>query len=234
MDITTESINKILSLGERKVEEVYDRAYQNGPQGLLPILPPKAETLAINTLTGIVDYSPESAQMLHVVGHKRVDVLEKQFSDSWLTRSTYLTAVHESPVFRFGQFMNVEDFIIALQSMFVQDENTAAILKIVGNIKDEAVNQYSDDGVTQAVTARAGISRVEVVPVPNPVTLRPYRTFMEVEQPASTFVFRMQSGKGQQPSCALYEADGRMWSLTAIKSIKSWLSDKIPGIKIIA
>jgi hypothetical protein len=118
--------------------------------------------------------------------------------------------------------------------MFVQDENTAAILKIVGNIKEEASNTFADDGITQSVATRAGISRVEIVPVPNPVTLRPYRTFMEIEQPASTFVFRMKSGKGQPPTCALYEADGRMWRLEAIKKIKEWLADKMPGIKIIA
>lgn len=229
------AIDKILSLGGTRPEVIKGRMYANGPTGILAIRPPMAESLTINTLTGIEDYDPDAKkQMIHVVDHKRVDILDIDFSDEWLTRSTYLTAVHESPVFRFGQHMNVEDFIIALQAMFVQDENTAAILKIVGNIKDETVIQYADDGVTQAVTAKAGISRVEVVPVPNPVTLRPYRTFMEVEQPASTFVFRMQSGKGQSPSCALFEADGRMWRLEAIKNIKEWLAAKIPGVKIIA
>jgi hypothetical protein len=235
-----EAIEKILSLGTSKTEVIKDRIYSNGPSGILPIKPPKAETLAINTLTGIVDcYYPDDPRpdpliMIHVVDHKRVDILEANFSDNWMTRSTYLTAVHESPVFPFGRNMDVESFIINLQAMFVQDENTAAILKIVGNIKEEAVTQHTDDGITQAITARVGIARVESVAVPNPVTLRPYRTFMEVEQPASTFVLRMVGGKGQQPSCALYEADGRMWQLEAIGNIKKWLSEKITGIKIIA
>jgi hypothetical protein len=235
------AIEKILSLGGTKVEIINGRTYGNGPAGIIPIKPPKAETLTINTLTGIVDLMPlDSVQleerdvMLHVVDHKSVSLMDHNFSDHWLTRSTYLTAVHESPVFRFGQFMDVETFIIHMQAMFVQDESTAAILKVAGNIKEEAVTQFSDDGVTQGVTAKAGISRVEVVPVPNPVTLRPYRTFMEIEQPMSTFVFRMQGGKGNSPTCALFEADGRMWQLEAIKNIKLWLSEKIPRMKIIA
>jgi hypothetical protein len=229
------AIEKILSLGESKAEVIKDRQYANGPGGIQPLRPPKAETLTINTLTGIVDYGPTDDTMLHVVSHKHVDLLDKFFDeDGWMTRSTYLTAVHESPVFQFGQFMNVENFIINIQALFVQDENTAALLKVVGNIKDEAVNQFNDDGVTQSVTAKAGISRVEVVAVPNPITLRPYRTFMEIEQPASTFVFRMKSGKGEPPSCALFEADGRMCRLEAIKNIKEWLAEKIPGVKIIA
>lgn len=230
-----EAIEKILSLGPTRAEIINGRQYGNGPAGILPIKPPKAETLTVNTLTGIVDYLPdEKRTMIHVVDNKQVTLVDEDFSEGWMGRSMYLSAVHESPVFQFGQFYDVETFIIRLQSMFVQDENTAAILRIVGNIKEEAVNQYNDDGVTQAVTAKSGISRVEVVPVPNPVTLRPYRTFMEIEQPASTFVFRMHAGKGNPPMCALFEADGRMWRLEAIKNIKAWLQDKIPGIKIIA
>ena len=232
------AINKILSLGGTKSEEIAGRLYSNGPQGIIAIKPPKAETLKINTLTGIMDFYADSSAELdmiaHIIDHTTVDLLERGFTDEWLTRSTYLTAVHESPVFAFGRNMDVENFIINLQAMFVQDENTAAILKIVGNIKEEVVTQHTDDGVTQAVTAKVGIARVEAVAVPNPVILRPYRTFMEVEQPASTFVLRMTGGRGQQPSCALYEADGRMWQLEAIKNIKAWLSEKITGIKIIA
>lgn len=230
----TEAIDKILSLGNTTEQIINDRTYSNGPGGIKPLYPPKAEILTINTLTGIKDFSPSMKQMIHVVDHKRVDVLDLVFSDNWLTRSTYLQAVHESPVYKFGQYYDVEDFIIAMQSMFVQDDTTALILKLVGNIKDDAVTNFNDDGVTQKVTAKTGISLVSGVPVPNPVTLRPYRTFMEVEQPASTFVFRVKGGKGEAPYCALFEADGRMWRLRAIQKIKEWLEFEIPGVKIIA
>lgn len=225
-----EAIDRILSLGEYNPETIDKRTYQNGPGGILALKPPKAETLVINTLTGIVDYKPDVKQLAHVIDHKTVHVIDAEYVDEWLTRSIHLTAVHESPVFRFGQFMDVEEFIINLQALFVQDEHTAAILKVVGNLKEENVTQFNDDGQTQAVTARAGISTVTTVPVPNPVALRPYRTFMEIEQPESTFVFRMRSGG----LCALFEADGRMWRLEAIKSIREWLDKQIPGIKVIA
>ncbi|OPY83167.1 MAG: hypothetical protein A4E71_02922 [Smithella sp. PtaU1.Bin162] len=227
-------IEKILSLGGYKDQVINGRTYANGPSGILPILPPKAETLTINTLTGIKDYAPGTGEMLHVVDHKTVNVISEDYSDKWLTRNTYLTAVHESPVFKFGQYVDVENFIIALQAMFVQDDTTALMLKLVGNIKDDGVSNFNDDGVTQVVTAKTGISLVNNVPVPNPVTLRPYRTFMEIEQPASTFVFRIKGNKGEAPYCALFEADGRMWRLHAIKKIREWLEFEIPGVKIIA
>ena len=195
----------------------------------------RPKTLIINTLTGIVDYGTvPSTQMVHVIDHKTVMVIEKDYHDDWMTRSTYLKAVHESPVFQFGQFMDVETFIINIQAMFAQDENTDRLFRVVGNIKEEAVANFSDDGITQGVTAKAGLSTVALVQVPNPVTLLPYRTFMEIEQPASTFVFRMRGEKGAPPSCGLFEADGRMWRLQAISGIKFWLAQRLPGVKIIA
>jgi len=229
-----EAITKILAIGQSVSTDINRRTYAIGPGGITPIKPPKAETLVINTLTGLTDLGLPGEVIIHVLDHKTVNVIDKDYADNWLTRSTHFSAVHESPAYPFGQFYCVEDFIIAIQSMFVQDATTALVLKVVGNVKDEGVSNFCDDGVTQKVTAKTGISVVGSVQVPNPVTLRPYRTFMEIEQPASTFVFRMKGGQGEQPKCALFEADGRMWRLEAIKGIKTWLSEKIPGIKIIA
>ena len=69
--------------------------------------------------------------------------------------------------------------------------------------------------------------------MPNPVELAPYRTFPEVEQPISKFIFRMQEG----PRAALYEADGGAWRNKAILSIKEYLQEELKeleNIEIIA
>ena len=58
--------------------------------------------------------------------------------------------------------------------------------------------------------------------VPNPVTLRPYRTFTEVTQPESEFVFRMKDDS-MSVYCALFEADGGAWKREAMKNIKEHL-----------
>ena len=131
-------------------------------------------------------------------------------------------------------FRSLESFIIGLQAYFVQDENTAALLKVVGNIKDEQVQQFSDDGRTQTVTVKTGLSLASLVEVPNPITLRPFRTFPEIEQPESLFVFRMRQQEKQPPACGLWEADNKLWKVTAIKSIAAWLHEKLPDIPIIA
>ena len=88
-------------------------------------------------------------------------------------------------------------------------------------IKDESIAQYGDDGVTQKATIKTGITSVGDAVVPNPVNLRPFRTFIEVEQPESAFVFRMKQGNGVE--CAIFEADGGAWKNAAMKSIKDYL-----------
>ena len=55
------------------------------------------------------------------------------------------------------------------------------------------------------------------------VTLQPFRTFLEVEQPAGEYIFRVQPGN----SCALFEADGGLWRLKAMDLVKGWLKNNL-------
>lgn len=63
---------------------------------------------------------------------------------------------------------------------------------------------------------------MEDVIVPNPVSLRPYRTFSEVKQPESNYVFRIKdSDRG--PAFKLVEADGGLWKNATMRKIKEYL-----------
>src|SRR5699024_5213817 len=112
-------------------------------------------------------------------------------------------------------YHDMEQLIIALQSKFTRiakGDDRDLILKVVGNVKEENIRNTGDDGMTQAVTIRTGIAGAEGVKVPNPVELAPYRTFLEVKQPESDFIFRMKVG----PRGAIFEADGGVWRNKAI------------------
>ena len=87
---------------------------------------------------------------------------------------------------------------------------------------------YGDDGVTQKATVKKGINGKEDAVVPNPVNLRPYRTFTEVEQPESEFVFRMKQSD-HDVCCALFEADGGAWKREAMKKVKEYLEFELNG-----
>lgn len=55
------------------------------------------------------------------------------------------------------------------------------------------------------------------------VTLRPYRTFLEVEQPESEFLLRLREGG----KIGLFEADGGMWKQQAKKNIAEYFQEEL-------
>ena len=76
--------------------------------------------------------------------------------------------------------------------------------------------------VSQKTTIKTGIANKTDVIVPNPVKLRPYRTFAEIEQPESSYVFRiMDTDRG--PAFKLVEADGGLWKNGTMQKIKEYL-----------
>ena len=221
------AIDRILSLALPARLTIDGREYTT--QEIYEVMEPTPAPMQIHTLTGLVDYIAAHKDVLHdlegeepffqILSHKEVE-LRSGLIGAFCQRKTFLSATPpENRGYPFGQWLDPESFIIALQAMFVPDETTGQLLALVTSIKEENVKTSADDGVSQAVTARAGVALVTEVKVPNPVTLRPYRTFMEVEQPAISCVFRLRQG----PMLSLHEADGGLWRLEAIKFIKAYL-----------
>lgn len=103
-------------------------------------------------------------------------------------------------------------------------------MKFAGTMEAGTIAEYGDDGVTQKATVKTGIASKGEAIVPNPVKLRPYRTFLEVEQPASEFIFRVKQNKYDGISCAIFEADGGAWKIAATSSIKDYLQFELSGL----
>jgi len=222
--LSREAIEYIVGLG---VTDIYEENGQHYSTNKLHLLEePRAAQLEVHSLSGIVEYlkskfDGEFAMMVHVESPTEVTVFTQLNNDrkrEYLVRATAML-----PSFRFENWYDPETFNIKLQSAFVQNVDRDVVLKVVGNIKEEDVKTYGDNGVTQTVTAKVGVAQVGQVEVPNPVSLAPYRTFVEVEQPPSNFVFRMKNG----PTAALFEADGGAWKLEAMKNIKTYLEEQL-------
>lgn len=205
------------------------------------VAPPHADCLKITTLTGLVDFIKSNIDrldmaqlMVLVINANHVRVVSRLHHKD-MHRNFFIEAVGTLRTM-FNNYISVEEFIIGLQVGFVQDDTVKALLRLAGNIEDKAGVQVEDDGVTQRVTAKTGIARLENVQVPNPVVLRPFRTFREVDQPRSPFIFRVKSGAkdGALPQCMLRQADGDEWALEAIQNIKAFILEKLPGVVVIA
>lgn len=190
---------------------------------------PTIETLRTDNLSSIVNFIKHAwdadlhdiddtvQKIIHVEDAGKVN-LYSSVCNECMDRQKFMTAEWAGNKFPFGQFMDAEKFNILLQTCFMETDDLKVIQQVVGNLRDEAVQNYGDDGVSQSVTIRTGIATVGQVRVPSPAKLRPYRTFLEVEQPASLFILRMREG-GQ---CALFEADGGLWRETARQNIRNY------------
>lgn len=218
-------VEKIQSMSFQAVERD-GRVMTN--QKMTPVPDAEPDALGVRTLEGIMDYivceqmNPDDV-IIHVKDHETAYLCGKLYGPE-KQRDYYVCASAYKIDTGFNSNMKLKDFLTYCQAGFVQDENTALLLRALGNIVDETAVEYADDGVTQRVTARTGITRREFVNLPNPVILRPYRTFPDIEQPASPFVLRVDK-VGESIVCLLQEADGGAWKNKAVASIKNWFLD---------
>ena len=236
--IDAATIDKIISLAPVQQFMIGDREYTS--EKLCAVKAPVQSSLTVSTLTAIEDYfrdNPDDIDLtkavVHIKSATQVDVMSA-VADEWLQRHNYVTASIEHLGFPFGKYLPIENFMIAVQSYFVQDDTTAALLKVVGNLSSDTNVNYNDDGVTQVVTAKVGIAKLANIDLPNPVQLAPFRTFLEVAQPSSAFVFRLKKSENG-PLALLEEADGGTWKLECIKRVRDYLRTGLPaGTTILA
>jgi hypothetical protein len=195
---------------------------------------PRPEALTVRTLTGLKDYLANNRDdlkpmelIVQVVNHTTVAVMSR-LSGKDRNRDSYIQAKFDGSVFSFGKWMDSEEFIIAMNSLFQVSKGRDELLNFVARIKVEEEGNLSDDGVSQSVTVKTGIkgSLVEGAKAPSHPILVPFRTFAEVEQPESEFLFRMRRDGGSV-ELALFEADGGAWRSIAMERIAAWLSGAI-------
>ena len=229
-----EALEYLVGLGQIKTLGIGGQTYS--PEKLQLITTPAPQNIELTTLTGLIDYIDKGIDIgfhldnifLHVASPTEVRVYSSLCNDA--TRHMFIVCKPILPKIALNIHIDIEQMNVMLQSCFVQTDDIANVLKVVGNIREEQVQTIGDNGVSQSVVAKAGIATVEDVNVPNPVNLAPYRSFPEIEQVESKFILRMKSG----PTAALYEADGGIWRVEAANRIVAYLSEKMPNLKIIA
>lgn len=191
---------------------------------------PMADQIEATTLTAMIDYIKSCSKelretmIIHVVSPTTVKLysgLTGERKREYLFKSSAIV-----PKFSFDNWYDQERFIIELQADFEVMPDLEAILKVAGNVEAKTTANYGDDGVSQKTTIKQGIASKADVLVPNPVTLVPYRTFLEVKQPPSEFVFRIRDDRGE-PAFKIVEAEGGLWRNEAMNNIKQYLIENL-------
>jgi hypothetical protein len=228
-----EAIDKILSLAHPTTIEVNGKRYAK--DGLKVVPAPTPAGLHLTSLTALLQYLHSELDgkahgekvALLVSGPDIVQAIWP-LNPADLSRGVPVVANPVIPRFGFGDWHEHERFCIALQTCFVPTEALGALIKVVAHVTADEIATSVDDGVTQTVTAKAGVQLLDRVSLPSPVTLRPYRTFHEVPQPESPFVLRARKDRTGGVSFALFEADGGAWRAVAIDCVATYLRSGLP------
>ena len=224
-------VDKILEVSTPWVQPIDGVQFSN--KALKQVMPQEVDCLEVHALSAIPAFLGSGAivaahYFVHAVSHDRVEVCAIRL-DSYGRRATVLSCV---PVavepFPFGTWLESERFIIGLQSKFVPSVGLEDVLRIASNLTGEDAVVSQDDGISQRVTVKKGMAFKESVTLSPLVKLAPYRTFPELEQPTSDFLFRVKGDGGSRPLCALFEADGGRWKLAAMSAITEWLVTYCP------
>lgn len=227
-----DAINRILELDRPQIVGIGGRDYSS--KKIEPVLDPQPKPLGLSTLSGLVAFCLHNIDELQhpLIAHVRSDcevALIGPTYGTWQQRDVYAMASHREPsAFKANTYYPLEDFLITLNTSFVVDDVVRGLTRLFGNVRGESVTNWSDDGISQAVLSRSGIALVENVPVPNLVTLQPYRTFRDIEQPEGLFLVRARQKDDGPPAVALFEAEGEQWRFLCQNRIVSYLEEFLP------
>ncbi len=207
------------------------------------------------TLTSLTDYLKSEVDVpnsfiehifINVISPSKISVYSEANSLNYYRRTEIANVSAMLPAVKIGQWVDQTEFCIMMRANFIDnglyemedevarfDTDRDALIRVASNIVSGTIAQYEDTGISQKATLKTGIQESEDKLLPDKVILRPYRTFMEVEQPKSEFIFRAQDDKFNGVQLSLHEADGGRWKQDAMASIKNYLLEQLAGVEYI-
>jgi len=241
------SIEKIEQLvKDRLIVKSGDKDYTAA--SLKPIIfDPRPNTLIVHSLRGFCGFINNDIDKLingkpHLIvvnSPDSVDLISAVIGENM--KRTILISANTSDTlkeFPFAKFLLQEDFAILFRSLFVKKDNDDYdyVLSYASKLIGGTQLENDDDGITQKATIKRGVSGVlkEKEALRPIVKLSPYRTFREVEQSQSEFLFRVKLDANDNPTVALFEADGGAWENDATHNIVEYIQSLIPNIPVIA
>lgn len=241
--MTGDAVKEIANLHEQSFLKEIDGKHYSIHRMNRVIDDPRPSILELESLNGLVDYILENVEeidlskcMVHIEDINRVSLIERYSGES-KKRTCYVSVKLDKNlrVFPFGQFIDNEEFQIKMRCYFQSSKDRDLLLQYISRLTSNNEITIEDDGVTQSASVKKGLSgaRVENAAAPSIITLKPYRTFREIEQVESPFIFRMKPSKEGLPSCALFEADGGSWRTEARIRICQFLIDNLPKINVL-
>ena len=212
--------------------KVYDVGNEHYASANLVRIDPKKDFPKSISLTGLdsvckmvvneaADLFEGDQILIQVVDYRNVRVfttLDGEMDRCWLYECEA-----DTPRVKTGTFMSHEEAVIQLRSLYIPNPDMEYLLKLLSSVSQESKVSSKDNGVSQTVEARTGVALTTNLEVRPYVNLQPFRTFLEVPQPESMFLLRLDNN-GQ---IALIEADGGVWKLEATRNISAYFEKEL-------
>lgn len=188
-------------------------------------------TLSLNSLDAMVQMvkteaiGRESGSPLYITipTHTEVRCFAQINPKQRETRQTYYVAkATDVPGWDDSVKLGFEEAQIALRTRFQHTNDADYALKLLSDISMGAKVIYNDNGIATTVTTQKGIALQTNSQIKPLLSLRPYRTFQEVDQPESLFLLRVN-----ERGISFTEADGGMWKLKARETVKDYFCDHL-------
>lgn len=225
----------VVGLAKPEIVELGGCTYSDKKLHAIPRKNAVKTTLQMSTLSSLVDYIKGaeedftlSSYLIQVASPTEVRLLSQL--DEYGDRDVLATVSAKLPDFRFDYYYDSETFLIGVRSKFQETEDRELVIKFAGSAEKNTLQSYKDDGISQKVTVSSGIASKEDALVPGIVSLKPFTTFTEIEQPEREFVFRMRESSGIE--CALIEADGGAWRHEAMWHIQEYLEEQLKEVSL--
>lgn len=231
-----EMIQKIVDLKQTQIFEINGQTYSDRDLECIPPHVDHPTPINVNSLDSICAMVRRESKnvdrtiYVQAEDYNCVKVFTTYLPD--FSRHFLYAARADVPGFPSG-WRDREKAIIELRSLCIPTEGSQYLLDLLSKISDESSVSTTDNGVTQTVEARQGVALNSNVSIKPRVSIRPFRTFLEVPQPESEFILRVDKARG----IGLIEADGGVWKLEAKRAIADYfrleLADMIESGSVI-
>lgn len=232
------AIKEIKNLSQSTLVELDDLHFIQTTNGVTPVNFPREETVEVFSLTQIVSFlkvfplGEDQRLLVNIIDHKNVEVIRdsksKDLKNICVVKSSFEDVFQE---FESNNKFNQEDFIIRLQSRFVQDENCMSLIKLVSGVSHGKTSESVDNGYAQVATVKSGVHLVTEVDIKPIWDLRPFKSFPEIEPVVIPFILRLHQRGEEMPQFAMYEADGCRWKIETTKRVKEYLEKELSTFK---
>lgn len=222
-----EMIQKIEEMAKPTFHEVDGQVFANQEMVLVADKKPMPRCIELTGLDSICKMVRNEAEhvglqiFVQVKDYKSVSVFTELDEDE--DRLYLYKCCADTPEVTMGYFMDYEKAVIELRSLYIPNDGTKYLLQLLGSISNESKVTTTDNGVTQKVEAKSGIALSSMVEIEPRVTLQPFRTFVEVAQPESEFLLRIND-RGQ---IGMFPADGGVWKLEATRNVAAYFEEKL-------